>query len=525
MSESENEGEPAPVDADPDDPRKAESPTELTKPSWMFGLRKTAREFSRDQCTDLAAALTYYAVLSLFPAVLAIVSLLGVFGQGQSTVDGVLQIVSDLGPSSAVDTLRGPIEQLVDAPAAGFALVTGIAGALWSASGYVGAFGRAMNRMYEVEEGRPVWKLRPLLLLVTLVALLLIACAAVMLAVSGPVASAVGDAVGLGDTALTVWNIARWPIVLVIVVLAVAILYYATPNIQQPKFRWISGGAAVAIVVWIIATVLFGFYVANFSSYNKTYGSLAGAIVFLLWLWITNLALLFGAELDSELERGRQLQAGMIAEERLQLPPRDTRVSDKNEQKDADAVEQGRRLRISHKKHPDDTSTPASTSDARSGHDNRDSRPTRQLEGEPMNAHPTPPTPDGRNAVTDLSTVQLVERLTDQVSTLVRSEIHAGLAEVKSKGTRVGIGIGISGAGALLLFFGLATLIATAVLGLATVLSAWLAALIVAVAVLVLGALLAALGASRAKKALPPVPQDTASSVSDDVAAIKKGIR
>ncbi|MER7560916.1 YihY/virulence factor BrkB family protein [Streptomyces sp. NPDC050698] len=271
-------------------------------------MRATARQFSRDQCTDLAAALTYYSVLSLFPAVLAVVSLLGVFGQGQSTVDAVLQIVSDLGPSSAVETLKEPVQQHVEAPAAGFALIAGIAGALWSASGYLVAFGRALNRMYEVEEGRPVWKLRPTMLLVTVTALALIGCAAVMLAVSGPVARAIGDASGAGDTALTVWNIARWPVVLVFVVLAVAILYYAPPNIQQPKFRWISGGAALAIVVWILASVIFGFYVANFSSYNKTYGSLAGAIVFLLWLWITNLALLFGAELDSELERGRELR-------------------------------------------------------------------------------------------------------------------------------------------------------------------------------------------------------------------------
>lgn len=507
----------APVDADPDDPRKADSPTELTKPSWMFVLKKTAREFSRDQCTDLAAALTYYAVLSLFPAILAVVSLLGVFGQGQATVDGVLQIVGDLGPSSAVDTLRGPIEQLVQAPAAGFALLTGVAGALWSASGYVGAFGRAMNRMYEVEEGRPVWKLRPVMLLVTLVGLLLVACAAVMLAISGPIASAVGDTIGLGDTALTVWNIARWPIVLVIVVLAVAILYYATPNVQQPKFRWISSGAALAILVWILASVLFGFYVANFGSYNKTYGSLAGAIVFLLWLWITNLALLFGAELDSELERGRQLQAGMVAEERLQLPPRDTRVSDKNEQKDADAVEQGRRLRLAHEQNDSPDAPTAEQAD----------RP-RTRTGDVMTDRSAPP-PDTRAAssrpVSDLSTVQLVERLTDQVSTLVRTEIRSGLDEVKSKGTRVGVGIGISGAGALLLFFGVATLIATAVLGLATAVAPWLAALIVAVVVLVIGGILAAVGASRAKNALPPVPADTAASVNDDISAIKKGIR
>ena len=330
---------------DPDDPRKPESPTDLTKPSFLYVGRKVAREFSRDQCTDLAAALTYYAVLSLFPAMLVLVSLLGIFGQGQKTVDSVLQMVDDLGPASAVDTLRGPVEQLVNSSSAGFALVIGLVGALWSASGYVGAFGRAMNRMYEVEEGRPIWKLRPLVLLVTVIALLMAGAVALMLAVSGPIARSIGEALGLGDTALTVWNIARWPLVLLFVVLTVAILYYATPNVQQPKFRWISIGATVAIVTWIIASVLFALYVANFGSYNKTYGALAGAIVFLLWLWITNLALLFGAEVDAELERGRQLQAGIPAEKSLQLPPRDTKVSDKNAETDAKYVERGKRLR------------------------------------------------------------------------------------------------------------------------------------------------------------------------------------
>ncbi|MFF2027636.1 YihY/virulence factor BrkB family protein, partial [Streptomyces sp. NPDC058171] len=263
------------AEPEPDDPRKPDSPADLTKPSWWYVIRKTAHEFTRDQCTDLAAALTYYAVLSLFPALLALVSLLGVFGQGQRTTDAVLQMVDDLGPSSAVDTLRDPITQLVETPTAGMALVLGLLGAVWSASGYVGAFGRAMNRMYEVEEGRPVWKLRPLMLAVTIVGLVLVAAGAAMLALSGPVARSAGDAVGLGDTALTVWNIARWPFVLGIVVVAVAILYYVTPNVRQPKFRWISAGAFLAIVTWIVASVLFGLYVANFGSYNKTYGSLA----------------------------------------------------------------------------------------------------------------------------------------------------------------------------------------------------------------------------------------------------------
>lgn len=509
----------APVQADPDDPRKPQSPTELKKSSWVYVVRATTRQFSRDQCTDLAAALTYYAVLSLFPAILAVVSLLGVFGQGQSTVDAVLQIVGDLGPSSAVDTLREPIQQLVQAPAAGFALIAGIAGALWSASGYVGAFGRAMNRMYEVEEGRPVWKLRPVMLLVTVVALALIGCAAVMLAVSGPVARAIGDAIGAGDTALSVWNIVRWPVVLVLVVVAVAILYYATPNIQQPKFRWISAGAGLAIVVWILASVGFGFYVANFGSYNKTYGSLAGAIVFLLWLWITNLALLFGAELDSELERGRQLQAGIAAEEQLQLPPRDTRVSDKNAQKDADEIERGRELRQAH-------ISEGGSEEARGN--STDTNPP-EPGGIPMNdpthantGHAPAPT---SSQVEDLSTVQLVERLTEQISALVRTEIAAGLDEVKNKGTRLGIGIGISSAGAVLALFGLATLLAAAVLGLANVVAAWLAALIVGIVVLLFGGVVAAVGATRSKKALPPVPQDTAASVSEDISTIKKGIR
>jgi membrane protein len=329
---------------DPEDPGKPDSPTDLTKRSALYVVRKTAREFSKDQCTDLAAALTYYAVLSIFPALVVIVSLLGVFGQGERTTDAVLQIVGDLAPGSAVDTLRAPIERLVESPSAGFALIAGIVGALWSASGYIGAFGRAMNRIYEIDEGRPVWKLRPLQLVLTLGALVAAAAAAVMLAVSGPVATAIGDIIGAGDVALT---IARWPLILALMILAVATLYYATPNIQQPKFRWISVGAGIAIVTWVIASVLFGLYVANFGSYNKTYGALAGVIVFLLRLCITNLALLFGAEVDAELERGRQLQGGIAAERELQLPPRDNRVTKKNEAKDEKDVERGRALRHS----------------------------------------------------------------------------------------------------------------------------------------------------------------------------------
>jgi membrane protein len=335
-------------DSDPDDSSKPDSPTEITKPSWVYILRKTAREFSKDQCTDLAAALTYYAVLALFPAMIALLSLVGLVGQGPKTVQTLLAILSKVGASSLLHTLRPTLLALSKASGtAGLAFVFGLATALWSASGYVGSFGRAMNRMYEIGEGRPFWKLRPVMLLVTLVAVVLAALVALALIVTGPAAKAVGNAVGLGSTAVLVWDIAKWPVILLAVVAIVAILYYATPNIAQPKFTWVSVGAVFAIVVWILASAAFGFYVASFSSYNKTYGALAGVVVFLLWLWITNLALLFGAELDSELERGRELQAGLPAERTIQLPPRDTRNIEKAEAKERKDIERGRELRES----------------------------------------------------------------------------------------------------------------------------------------------------------------------------------
>lgn len=332
----------------PDSPVKPETPTDLTRPSWGYVLRKTAREFSTDQCTDLAAALTYYSVLALFPAAIALLSLVGLFGQGQQTVDTLLGILRQLGAGTAVGTLRPALESLGQhTHTAGFAFVLGLLTALWSASGYVGAFGRAMNRMYGVREGRPFWKLRPVLLLVTLAAVLLSAVVALALVMTGPAARAVGNAIGLGNTAVLVWDVAKWPVMLVAVIVIVAILYYATPNVEQPRFRWTSVGAVLAIVVWVLASAGFGFYVANFSSYDKTYGTLAGAVVLLLWLWITNLALLFGAELNAELERGRELQAGLPAERRVQLPPRDTRKIEKAEAKEAEDVERARRLRES----------------------------------------------------------------------------------------------------------------------------------------------------------------------------------
>ncbi|QEW00925.1 YihY/virulence factor BrkB family protein [Microbacterium caowuchunii] len=325
---------------------KPDSPAQLEKRSWKYVLGKTVREFTADQCMDAAAGLTYYAVLALFPALIAIFSLLGVFGQGGAAADAVLGIVEDVAPGDTADALRGPIEQLSNAPGAGLALIFGIVVALWSASGYVGAFSRAMNRVYEIAEGRPFWKLRPMQLLVTLIGVVALTIVALALVLSGDVASAIGNAIGVGEGVQIAWNIARWPLMLLVVVFLVAVLYYATPNAKQPKFRWISMGALLAIVVLAIGSVGFGFYITNFSNYDRTYGSLAGVIVFLLWLWIANLALLFGAEFDAELERGRQLQAGIAAEEDIQLPPRDTRASDKRAQKEEKDIEEGRRIRL-----------------------------------------------------------------------------------------------------------------------------------------------------------------------------------
>jgi membrane protein len=324
-----------------------DSPTDLKKPTWGYVGKKTAREFMRDECMDHAAALTFFSVLALFPALIALLSLVELVGQQQQTADALLGLARDLRVPGVEETVGPVIDSLASASSPGFTFVLGLAAALWSASGYVGSFARAMNRVYEIREGRPFWKLRPIMLLITLVAILLTAAAALMLVVSGPVAAAIGDALGLGETVVTVWNVLKWPVLVAVVALVIAILYYATPNVKQPTFRWISIGAVVAIIVWAIASVAFGFYVSTVGSYSRTYGALAGVVIFLIWLWITNMALLFGAELDAELERGRELQAGLPAEEKVQLPPRDTTKIEKQEEQEREEIEQGRALRRS----------------------------------------------------------------------------------------------------------------------------------------------------------------------------------
>jgi membrane protein len=288
-------------------------------------LKRTGKEFSQDNLTDWAAAMTYYGVLALFPALIALVSIVGLVFSPTRITDALNQVVGQLGPASAVETLKGPIEGIASGGSkTGIMLIAGVLAALWAASGYVGAFMRASNIMYEVDEGRPVWKLRPLQMLVTLAMILLVTLAAVAVVATGPVAEAIGSAVGVSDTFVTVWDYAKWPVLIGIVTLMLAILYYASPNAKVGRFKFITPGALVAVAVWIVASLAFAFYVSNFGSYDKTYGSLAGVVVFLVWLWITNVAILFGAELNAERERSEQIEQGVPEAERdLRLGERD----------------------------------------------------------------------------------------------------------------------------------------------------------------------------------------------------------
>ncbi|WP_428964064.1 YihY/virulence factor BrkB family protein [Micromonospora fluostatini] len=286
------------------------SPTRLSGGEWVATLRRTVREFSADGLTDWAAALTYYGVLSVFPGMLVLVSLLGLLGP--DATQGVRDTVRDLVPEEnirqIIDTAISQAQQ--NGGLAGFAAVIGLLGAFWSASGYVAAFIRASNAIHDVPEGRPIWKTLPLRVGVTAVIGVLLLASAVIVVFTGRLAEQVGSAIGLGSTAVTVWNVAKWPVLLLLVSLVFAILYRASPNARQGGFRWVSPGGLLAVLIWVLISGLFALYVGNFGSYNKTYGALAGVIIFLVWLWLSNVAVLLGAEFDAELERSRAVAAG-----------------------------------------------------------------------------------------------------------------------------------------------------------------------------------------------------------------------
>jgi membrane protein len=301
-----------------------DSPTDLKGRSWFGVLKRTVAEFREDNLTDWAASLTYYGILALFPGLLVLISLIGLAGDNaaQSLIDNI----ASSAPGSAKTIITNALHEIQNSSkgSAGLLFVIGLAGALWSASAYVGAFSRASNAIYEVGEGRPFWKLRPQQLAITAVLVFFMALSLIAVVVTGGLADEVGKLLGIGHTAVQVWDIAKWPVLVALVAIMIAILYWASPNVKQPGFRWISPGSLLAVVIWIIASAAFALYVANFADYNKTYGSLGGVIIFLVWMWISNVAILLGAEFDAELTRGREIEAGRSSGDPI-LPPRDTR--------------------------------------------------------------------------------------------------------------------------------------------------------------------------------------------------------
>lgn len=302
----------------------AASPTALPRGTWTGTLKRTALGFKADKLNHWGAALTYYAVLSLFPAIIVLVSLIGLFADPVRVTKVLTDTISQLGPSTAADTFKGPIESLTGSRGtAGIMFIVGVVSALWAASGYVSAFADASNSIYDVEEARPFWKLKPFQLLITFVVILLAAVVALALVLSGPIVGALGGSLGISGTALTVWRFAKWPMMILLVIAIFGVLYYTSPNAKLSGIRWVTPGALLALAVWIVASLLFALYVANFGSYDKTYGSLGGVVAFLVWLWVTNMAILLGAEFNSETERAKQLEAGVSdAHERIQLPHR-----------------------------------------------------------------------------------------------------------------------------------------------------------------------------------------------------------
>jgi membrane protein len=307
-----------------------DSPTDLKAKSWRGVLKRTFKEFQDDNLTDWAAALTYYAVLSIFPALIVLVSALGLVGD--SATQPLIDNLGSVAPGPAKEIFTDAISNLQGSSgASGIFFVVGLAAALWSASGYISAFMRAGNAIYDIEEGRPVWKTLPVRVGLTLLLMTLTAISAVAVTLSGGLAQEVGNLVGLGDTAISVWNIAKWPVLVLFVSFMFAVLYWAAPNVKQPGFQWITPGSLLAVLGWILASLAFAFYVSNFASYNKTYGALAGPIIFLVWLWISNIMILLGAEFNAELERGRRIEEGMRPVDKEPFAePRDTRKMEKS---------------------------------------------------------------------------------------------------------------------------------------------------------------------------------------------------
>ena len=314
------------TDEDPTGARAAhvKGPVHLPLRSWPGTLKRTGEQFLDDHLLQWAAALAFFGVISLFPALLTLVSLLGLIGSSavEPLIDNVGELAPGPGRDIALDALRS-IEASRDGASVG--LVVGLGAALWSASGYVGAFIPASNVVWEVDEGRPVWKKLLVRVSLTIVLLLLIAVTALSVVLTGPIAYEVGNVFGIGATAVDVWQLAKWPFLMVVVMVLLAILYWASPNVRHPGWRWVTPGSIVAVVLWIVASLGFTWYIANFGSFNATYGSIGGVLVFLLWVWLTNIAVLLGAEFNAEIERAGAIDGGMRPVDKTPfLPLRDT---------------------------------------------------------------------------------------------------------------------------------------------------------------------------------------------------------
>ncbi|OZV78822.1 ribonuclease [Micromonospora echinospora] len=307
------------------DPRVPRGLRQLSWPTWRGALVRSGRNFVKDNCADWAAALTYYGVLALFPSVVVVVALVGLVSEGDRTVDTLIDLARDVGAGSVVanEGVVGVVEGVVDQRAGVKALLSfGLLGALWSASGFIGAFTRASNAIYGVEEGRPFYRLRPLQIGLAALSLVLLAVVATGLIVSGPVAEAVGNLLNLGDAPRTAWSVAKWPVLAMVLMVLLSLLFWIAPNVRQPRFRWLTVGGAVALLAWTLVSFGFGLYVANFGSYDVTYGSLGAVIAFLVWLYLSNCALMFGVQINAELQRGRMMQAGDPAPEEPVLTPK-----------------------------------------------------------------------------------------------------------------------------------------------------------------------------------------------------------
>lgn len=304
-------------------------PTDLSKQSWLGVLRRTVKQVGEDKLTTWAAALTYYAILSMFPGILVLISILKL--TGRSTTQRVLDNLAAASPGPARSILTTAVKNLQQGATstAGIVAIAGVLGALWSASGYISSFMQAANSIYDVPEGRPFYKKIPIRLGITILAGIIIGGTALAIVFTGSLARSVGNALGVGSTAVTVWDYAKWPVIVVLISLLFAILYWGAPNAKHGGFKWITPGSFLAVLLWIAASVLFALYVANFGSYNKTYGSLAAVIVFLVWLWISNLAILLGAEFDAEMQRGRAIAAGHQPGDEPYMELRDTKKIDR----------------------------------------------------------------------------------------------------------------------------------------------------------------------------------------------------